>query len=282
MRVFIDDRSDEYPRQPEVIQIVGNHMLKDLADARRLGDVTKVNSKLEPVIQVADLLTGAITAAHRIDLNPADALHPGKLLAISRVAEMFDWPDMVCDTMPDSRFNVWHFPKQYRAQPATRSVGKRDHHATSRGRMFRSCRRLHVRPGLDLRVPAARAALEDVGVVQEPVEECDDGRVVAEQLAPVVDRNGSCGSSMAAIRIGEAVWGRVLAVSSEPVRSSGSFAARSSRLRLVRHGATPTVPTMASASRGVRMCGPGLRPRRGGWRRGKCCRGCPNRTGRAC
>jgi hypothetical protein len=124
MRVFIDDRSDEYPHQPEVIQIVGNHMLKDLADAGRLGDVTKVDSTLEPAIQVADLLTGAITAAHRIHLNPADALHPGKLLAISRVAEMFDWPDIVCDTMPDSRFNVWHFPKEYRAKPATRTVGR--------------------------------------------------------------------------------------------------------------------------------------------------------------
>jgi len=36
--------------------------------------------------------------------------------------------------------------------------------------------------GLDLGAPAARAALEDVGVVQEPVEESSHGGVVAEEL----------------------------------------------------------------------------------------------------
>ena len=40
--------------------------------------------------------------------------------------------------------------------------------------------------GLDLGAPAARAALEDVSVVQEPVEQRCDRGVVAEELAPVV------------------------------------------------------------------------------------------------
>jgi hypothetical protein len=123
MRVFIDNRSDGYARHPEVVQIVGNHMLRDLADAGRLGDVTKIDSKEEPAIQVADLLTGVITAAHRECLDPAADMHAGKRLVIARAAEVLGWRDLVCDTMPGSPFNIWHFPIEYRAKPATRSVG---------------------------------------------------------------------------------------------------------------------------------------------------------------
>ena len=124
MRVFIDNRSDGYARHPEVVQIVGNHMLRDLADAGRLGDVTKINSKGEPAIQVADLLTGLITAAHRDHLDPTASMHAGKRLVIARAAEVLGWSDLVCDTMPGSPFNIWHFPIQYRATPATRSIGR--------------------------------------------------------------------------------------------------------------------------------------------------------------
>jgi hypothetical protein len=132
MRVFIDDRSDAYGLHPEVVQIVGNHMLRDLANAGRLGEVTKVNSKEEPAIQVADLLTGAITAAHRARLDPTFELHPGKALVIERLAGILGWSDLVCDTLPGSRFNIWHFPIEYRASPETRNVGSvhRPHYVT--------------------------------------------------------------------------------------------------------------------------------------------------------
>jgi hypothetical protein len=122
-RIFVDGRSDAYARQTEVIQIVGNNMLKNLADSGRLADVKKVDSKQQPAIQVADLLTGAITCAHRGALSPAWMPHRGKALCMQRMAEMLGWPDLVCDTMPDSRFNIWHFPIEYRAAPETRSIG---------------------------------------------------------------------------------------------------------------------------------------------------------------
>jgi hypothetical protein len=73
--------------------------------------------------RVLDLLTGAITAAHRVHLDPAAAMHSGKRLAIARAAEVLGWTDLVCDTMPGSPFNIWHFPIGYRATPTTRSVG---------------------------------------------------------------------------------------------------------------------------------------------------------------
>src|SRR5215471_11228608 len=40
--------------------------------------------------------------------------------------------------------------------------------------------------------PAARAALEQVAVVQQPVQHGGDGGAVAEQLAPVVDGSVRC------------------------------------------------------------------------------------------
>ena len=46
---------------------------------------------------------------------------------------------------------------------------------------------LGTQVGVDLGPPAARSALEDVGVVQEAIEQRGDGGGVAEQLAPVVD-----------------------------------------------------------------------------------------------
>jgi hypothetical protein len=121
-RIFIDNRSDAYERRPEVIQVVGNHMLKGLADSGRLHEVTKVESKDEPAVQVADLLTGAVTAAHRTRLDPGWSPHPGKALAIARMSEILGWPDLVCDTFPGSRFNIWHFPIEYRSVPQTREV----------------------------------------------------------------------------------------------------------------------------------------------------------------
>ena len=41
--------------------------------------------------------------------------------------------------------------------------------------------------GLGFRAPASRAALENVGMVEESVEQSGDGGVVAEEFAPVID-----------------------------------------------------------------------------------------------
>ena len=41
--------------------------------------------------------------------------------------------------------------------------------------------------GMDLRAPAARSALEHMGVMEQPIEQRGDRRGVAEQLAPIID-----------------------------------------------------------------------------------------------
>ena len=72
------------------------------------------DSKLTPGIQVADMLTGAITAAHNLHEKPGLQIAPGKRLLIKRLAAVLGWTDLRFDTYPTSVFNIWHFPTEYR------------------------------------------------------------------------------------------------------------------------------------------------------------------------
>lgn len=117
--IFIDDRSDSYGKQHEVVETIGNRMLSKLQSSGRLASVRKVDSKETPGIQVADLITGAILAGHNLHLKPGFRVHPGKELALARVAQMLGWSRLCYDTYPEPQFNVWHFPIEYRATPAT-------------------------------------------------------------------------------------------------------------------------------------------------------------------
>jgi hypothetical protein len=120
--VYIDDRSDAYAKRHEVVEKIGNNMLQKLANKGRLGTVCKVPSSQYVGIQIADLLTGAINAAHSLRLNPRLPIHPGKRLAIERLAEMLGWDDLCYDTMPSDKFNIWHFPIEYRSFPKTKNL----------------------------------------------------------------------------------------------------------------------------------------------------------------
>lgn len=120
--IFIDDRCDSYAKRDEMMENIGNNMLAQLASAGRLSDIHKVNSHDYVGVQVADLLTGAVNAAHARLLNARIPMHPGKRLAIERLAQMLGWDDLCYDTMPSDKFNIWHFPIQYRAVPRTRAV----------------------------------------------------------------------------------------------------------------------------------------------------------------
>ena len=120
--IYVDNRSDRYAKRDEMMRTIGNNMLTQVASAGRLASVQKIESHDCVGVQVADILTGAITAAHARKLNPATPLHPGKKLAIERLAEMLGWDDLCYDTMPSDKINIWHFPKEYRASPATRAV----------------------------------------------------------------------------------------------------------------------------------------------------------------
>lgn len=120
--IRIDARSDRYGKRDETMRAVGNRMLAQLATAGRLGSVTKVASHESPGVQCADILTGAINTAHMLKLQ-ALAIHPGKHLALNRLSTLLTWPHLAHDTFPHDKFNVWHFPIEYRGP--SRAPGRR-------------------------------------------------------------------------------------------------------------------------------------------------------------
>lgn len=122
LEVSIDDRSDHYPKHHEAVEKIANNMLSRLHARGELAGVRRAKSVETPGIQVADLLTGAICAAHQRRLDPKAKLNRAKAVAIERLAEMLGWDDLCYDTMPHSKVNIWHFPIEYRADPQTRLV----------------------------------------------------------------------------------------------------------------------------------------------------------------
>jgi len=120
--VFIDDRSDEYSKQHEAVETIANRMLNKLHSSGRLDRVTKVRSHDYPGIQVADIMTGAVAASHRLYLDPKARLNAGKRLAIQRMAALLGWDALHYDTYPHDKFNIWHFPTEYRATPESRPI----------------------------------------------------------------------------------------------------------------------------------------------------------------
>lgn len=120
--IFIDDRSDSYPKRDEMMETIGNNMLAKIASGGRLSFVKKINSRESVGVQIADLLTGAVNAAHTRWLHPELVLHSSKQLTIERLAKMLDWDDLCYDTYPSDKFNIWHFPTEYRAKPRTSRI----------------------------------------------------------------------------------------------------------------------------------------------------------------
>jgi len=117
----IDDKSDAYDKQHEVVQVIANYNLKH--NDGKVAAVNKEDSKEELLIQIADLLTGAVNTSHNLFQNPSIALHNGKRLAIERVALCLGWHQLHHDTYPNTFFNIWHFPeKEFRARPSTEEI----------------------------------------------------------------------------------------------------------------------------------------------------------------
>jgi hypothetical protein len=116
----IDERVDRYPKRSEVIQIVSNHALRRIESASNVASVEMVDSKLSRVLQFADVLTGAVNTDTGLLLLPTVPVNAGKRQLINRAAEMLGWPRLYYDTYPNSLFNLWHFPIEFRNFPATR------------------------------------------------------------------------------------------------------------------------------------------------------------------
>lgn len=126
VQVYMDEKSDSYPKHDEVLQIVTNHMLRRVASGARISSVKMEQSRLSPGIQAVDLLTGPIVAAHNLKVSTRASVNPGKALLIKRMAEVLGWDDLCYDTMPHSlrekHFNIWQFPIETRASRGTKAI----------------------------------------------------------------------------------------------------------------------------------------------------------------
>lgn len=120
--VIIDRRSDSYRLWPEAMERIANRMLNQRNGAGSIGHVQMVNSKTHPGVQLVDLFTGAINAAHILSLEPTSQMQAAKKVAMRCMARILDWDHLAYDTFPlqkDSSeaneiYNVWHFPRETR------------------------------------------------------------------------------------------------------------------------------------------------------------------------
>jgi hypothetical protein len=128
--VTLDPRTDKYKKHNEVLEVIGNNVLRQSPDAGVIQNVAWGESATDPGIQAADMLTGAIVASHNVGLMSTRRLNGGKRLLIGRLAAILGWRDLYCDTRPNPKFNIWHFPDRdgsagWRAVPETREVAFR-------------------------------------------------------------------------------------------------------------------------------------------------------------
>ncbi len=126
-RVLIDERQDSYGKRTEVVEIVGNRMLRQLAAAGKIKGVETLDSRDHHGIQAADFFTGAIRTARELYVtNNERTCNYGKRVVMGRMAEFLGWDGLHRDTMPRARshkhFNVWHFPALCRGRPGSMRV----------------------------------------------------------------------------------------------------------------------------------------------------------------
>ncbi len=129
--LVIDDRSDRYPRRAEVLHLVANRALAKMQAGGTVKSVRKADSRSEPLLQVADLLVGAVTCDTNRYLRSAFEVHAAKVSFIENLAKLLGWDRLCYDTMPSNgRFNIWHFPREFTGVPGTRPVVLRAHIAS--------------------------------------------------------------------------------------------------------------------------------------------------------
>jgi hypothetical protein len=123
-RVLADFRSDSYDKHDEVLERITNHYLRKLGP-RTPHEVAVefVDSRQHLLVQCADVLTGAIVADTARWLAPQTVRpNDGKLTLIRHVARLVGWNRLCYDTYPNAKLNVWHFPEEFRARPASATV----------------------------------------------------------------------------------------------------------------------------------------------------------------
>jgi hypothetical protein len=120
--VFADQKSNSYAKQDELMQIITNHMLARLPTSSMIQHVAMEDSKYHWGLQAVDIITGAVNSGYHLYFDPSAQMQDAKKIAIRKMANILGWDNLVYDTMPNNNFNIWHFPIETRAIPATKAV----------------------------------------------------------------------------------------------------------------------------------------------------------------
>ena len=122
LKVIIDQKCDKYKRNDEVVGIVANNMLSQIGSDKIISEVKMQDSKLHAGLQVVDILTGAVNSGYMKYLNKNIKLSKAKEASFIKMAEMLGWDKLHYDTYPNKDFNIWHFPIENKANPATKII----------------------------------------------------------------------------------------------------------------------------------------------------------------
>ncbi|WP_244956957.1 DUF3800 domain-containing protein [Enterovibrio norvegicus] len=126
LTVLIDQKCDKYKKNDEVVGIIANNMLAQIGQERTIEGVSMNDSKQHFGLQVVDILTGAVNAGYLKFLTPGLTLSKAKEMALPKMADLLGWDGIKYDTYPNESFNIWHFPRENRARPATKPVKSKD------------------------------------------------------------------------------------------------------------------------------------------------------------
>lgn len=105
----MDERTDRYEKQPEVMGIIANHALARQRLPAQLVQVEKIRSHDLVFLQFADVITGAINS-DTARVRTGAAMNDYKQQFAVQLAARIGWDDLHYDTFPNSTFNIWHFP----------------------------------------------------------------------------------------------------------------------------------------------------------------------------
>ncbi len=109
----MDERTDRYEKQPEVMGIIANHALARQHLPAQLVEVEKSRSHDLLLLQFADVITGAINS-DTARVRAGAPMNFYKRQFAAQLAQGIGWDDLHFDTFPNSTFNVWHFPPHTR------------------------------------------------------------------------------------------------------------------------------------------------------------------------
>lgn len=120
-RVWVDPLPNSYSKANEVVERIGNSVLRQVfGDIRPIDGVKVMESHQTPSIQLCDVLLGATMATWQ---DKTTAQH--KLEVQRTIASYLGWADLRSDTARSERkFNVWmfHDPNRGRRVATTRNV----------------------------------------------------------------------------------------------------------------------------------------------------------------